>query len=140
MTERGLEALAKALGRGARLLASATVVVESGGDETQALRDLRRASQALRHAQELLQQSATNTGQSRGDGDRLAHEMRGVLSAIAGWAQLLRTKESDPATALRAGEIIERNAKALDGLLDQMTAKAPTGGGTRRESNSDRCA
>ncbi|MEG3840667.1 diguanylate cyclase [Microcoleus sp. herbarium14] len=52
----------------------------------------------------------------------VSHELRSPLSAILGWVQLARSRNSNEATTSRALEIIERNARLqnqqIDNLLD----------------------
>jgi PAS domain S-box-containing protein len=50
----------------------------------------------------------------------LSHELRTPLNAILGWARMLRTGKFDDATAGRAIETIERNAKAQAQLIEDL--------------------
>ena len=50
----------------------------------------------------------------------LSHELRTPLNAIIGWAHLLRTGTLDEATAGRALETIDRNAKAQNQLINDI--------------------
>jgi signal transduction histidine kinase len=50
----------------------------------------------------------------------LSHELRRPLSAILAWVSLVRSGKLDEATAARALETIERNAKAEERLIDDM--------------------
>ena len=50
----------------------------------------------------------------------LSHELRGPLNAILSWVYLLRAGKLDYATAARALETIERNAKAEGRLINDM--------------------
>ncbi|HZF11718.1 MAG TPA: response regulator [Thermoanaerobaculia bacterium] len=50
----------------------------------------------------------------------LSHELRTPLNAILGWAQMLRMTKLDEATASRAYETIERNAKAQAQLISDL--------------------
>ena len=50
----------------------------------------------------------------------LSHELRTPLNAIMGWAHLLRTGSLDEATAARATETIDRNAKAQNQLINDI--------------------
>ncbi len=50
----------------------------------------------------------------------LSHELRGPLNAILSWVYLLRSGKLDEATAARALETIERNAKAEGRLISDM--------------------
>ncbi|HUG52690.1 MAG TPA: response regulator [Vicinamibacteria bacterium] len=50
----------------------------------------------------------------------LSHELRTPLSAIVGWAHMLRTGGLDEATATRAIETIDRNAKVQNQLIEDI--------------------
>ncbi|MEH2125769.1 PAS domain S-box protein [Nostoc sp.] len=50
----------------------------------------------------------------------LSHELRTPLNAILGWTQLLRTRKFDQATTGRALETIERNARSLAQLIEDV--------------------
>jgi signal transduction histidine kinase len=50
----------------------------------------------------------------------LSHELRTPLNAILGWAQMLRMTRLDEATAGRAFETIERNARAQAQLISDL--------------------
>ncbi len=50
----------------------------------------------------------------------MSHELRTPLNAILGWITLLRTGRLDGATAERALETIERNARAQKNLIDDL--------------------
>ena len=50
----------------------------------------------------------------------LSHDLRTPLSAILGWARLLRSAQSDRETIDRALESIERNVRAQTRLLDDL--------------------
>jgi signal transduction histidine kinase len=50
----------------------------------------------------------------------LSHELRTPLNAILGWARLLSSGNLDPATSLRAVEIIERNTRLQAQLIDDL--------------------
>lgn len=50
----------------------------------------------------------------------LSHELRTPLNSILGWASLLRSRQSDPATTIRALETIERNARLQNQLIDDI--------------------
>jgi signal transduction histidine kinase len=50
----------------------------------------------------------------------LSHELRTPLNAMLGWAQLLRTGNLDAATAARALETIERNARSQAQLISDL--------------------
>ncbi|HEY9851829.1 MAG TPA: PAS domain S-box protein [Leptolyngbyaceae cyanobacterium] len=50
----------------------------------------------------------------------LSHELRTPLNAILGWATLLRSRKIDPATAERALETIERNARAQTQMVSDL--------------------
>ena len=50
----------------------------------------------------------------------LSHELRTPLSAIVGWAHMLRAGGLDPATAARAIETLDRNAKVQNQLIEDI--------------------
>ena len=50
----------------------------------------------------------------------VSHELRTPLNAILGWSTLLRTEKLEDAIAVRALEIIERNAKAQAQLIEDI--------------------
>ncbi|MBG1258647.1 PAS domain S-box protein [Nostoc commune] len=50
----------------------------------------------------------------------LSHELRTPLNPILGWAKLLRTRNFDEATRIRALETIERNAKLQTQLIGDL--------------------
>jgi signal transduction histidine kinase len=50
----------------------------------------------------------------------LSHELRTPLNSILGWAQMLRMTRLDEATASRAYETIERNARAQAQLISDL--------------------
>ena len=50
----------------------------------------------------------------------LSHELRTPLNAIVGWTALLRSGRLDAATAGRALETIERNARAQQQIIDDL--------------------
>ena len=50
----------------------------------------------------------------------LSHELRTPLNAIVGWSHMLRSGRLDPATAERAIETIDRNAKAQSQLISDI--------------------
>ncbi|WP_287128603.1 hybrid sensor histidine kinase/response regulator [Candidatus Cyanaurora vandensis] len=50
----------------------------------------------------------------------VAHELRNPLNIILGWTQILRRKTTDAATSQRALEIIERNAKTQNQIIEDL--------------------
>src|SRR5262249_7062352 len=50
----------------------------------------------------------------------ISHELRSPLTAILGWARLLRTGKLDETAAIRAIESIERNTKLQVQLIDDL--------------------
>jgi signal transduction histidine kinase/CheY-like chemotaxis protein len=50
----------------------------------------------------------------------VSHELRTPLHAVIGWAHMLRTGMLDAATAARAAEMIERNAKSQAQLVEDI--------------------
>ncbi len=59
----------------------------------------------------------------------ISHEIRSPLNAILGWAQTLRQGDVDPHATARATESIERNARALAQLVEDLldVSRAITG-------------
>ncbi|GAB4235356.1 MAG: hypothetical protein Kow00121_62900 [Elainellaceae cyanobacterium] len=50
----------------------------------------------------------------------VSHELRTPLNSILGWSQILRARKLDEATATRALETIERNARSQNQLIDDL--------------------
>ena len=50
----------------------------------------------------------------------VSHELRTPLNAILGWATIMRSRKIDEATAERAIEAIERNAKSQAQLIEEL--------------------
>ena len=50
----------------------------------------------------------------------LSHELRTPLNAMLGWTQLLKTRKFDEATTAQAIDTIDRNAKSLSKLLEDV--------------------
>ncbi|HEY9628869.1 MAG TPA: histidine kinase dimerization/phospho-acceptor domain-containing protein [Coleofasciculaceae cyanobacterium] len=50
----------------------------------------------------------------------LSHELRNPLNAMLGWAQMLRSRTLNEATATRALEVIERNARVQSQLVEDI--------------------
>jgi CheY-like chemotaxis protein/two-component sensor histidine kinase len=62
----------------------------------------------------------------------VSHELRTPLNAILGWAHLLGGEQIDPSRTLNALHIIERNAKALTRIIDDLLDSSRIIGGTMR--------
>src|SRR5207247_5092056 len=91
------------------------------------LRQLRDASTQLRQARDVAGRICPEAREaSAEDLTLLVHDMRAPLTAILGWAQLLRGHGSDEAVSLRAIETIERNGKILVGMLDEIGRTRPS--------------
>jgi signal transduction histidine kinase len=52
---------------------------------------------------------------------RLGHDLRAPLNAIAGWAHILRLDAAAGANAVRAADVFDRNVRALTGLIETYT-------------------
>jgi signal transduction histidine kinase/ActR/RegA family two-component response regulator len=50
----------------------------------------------------------------------VSHELRTPLNAILGWARLLRDASIDEVSVVRASEVIERNARAQQQLIEDL--------------------
>src|SRR5207237_4140055 len=50
----------------------------------------------------------------------VSHELRTPLTAMLGWITMLRAGNLDEATASRAVEVVERNAKAQAKLIEDL--------------------
>jgi hypothetical protein len=85
--------------------------------------DARAVLRLLRASRELLQATggAIETAGRHPDLPRWRHDLRMYVAAMAGWSVILGQRQEE-ATRLRATETIERNAKALSGLLAQPPA------------------
>lgn len=91
------------------LLISALIIVLSGARHSAQ----QRAEEALAEAESA----------NRAKDDFLAmvsHDLRTPLSAILGWTQMLRSKDCDEETTVRAVEVIERNAQAQKRLIGDL--------------------
>jgi signal transduction histidine kinase/ActR/RegA family two-component response regulator len=65
----------------------------------------------------------------------VSHELRTPLNAVLGWARLLAGGQLDPARTTAAVHIIERNAKALARIIDDLLdISRIIGGGVRIEA------
>ncbi|MBD1821127.1 response regulator [Cyanobacteria bacterium FACHB-DQ100] len=78
-----------------------------------------RAALALDHAR--LYQEAQEANRIKDEFLAIvSHELRTPLNALLGWAQMLRGRKLDEATAAKALETIERNAKLQSKLIDDI--------------------
>ncbi|MEO6777484.1 MAG: GAF domain-containing sensor histidine kinase [Kofleriaceae bacterium] len=62
----------------------------------------------------------------------ISHDLRGPLSAIAGWIEILRTEQLDPAKAAKALETIARNVRAESDLIEDLLEQSRIIGRTIR--------
>src|SRR5512132_3091116 len=62
----------------------------------------------------------------------VSHELRTPLNAVRGWARLLGDEKLDPAGARKAIHTIERNAKALTRIIDDLLDISRITGGNLR--------
>lgn len=62
----------------------------------------------------------------------VSHDLRTPLGAILGWTQMLRSKDCDEETTVRAVEVIERNAQAQRRLIDDLLDVSRIMNGTLR--------
>ena len=103
------------------LLISALIIVLSGARRSAQ----QRAEAALAEAERA----------NRAKDDFLAmvsHDLRTPLGAILGWTRMLRSKDCDEETTVRAVEVIERNAQAQRRLIDDLLDVSRIVNGTLR--------
>jgi CheY-like chemotaxis protein/nitrogen-specific signal transduction histidine kinase len=62
----------------------------------------------------------------------VSHELRTPLNAILGWARLLRVGQLDPPSTVAAIQTVERNAKALARVVDDLLDMSRIVGGSVR--------
>src|SRR5438874_2088935 len=60
----------------------------------------------------------------------VSHELRTPLNAILGWARLLRVGQLDASATTTAVETVERNAKALARIVDDLLDMSRIVGGS----------
>ena len=91
---------------------------------THALLRVSRAEQALKHALTMEQQARTDAEVANRLKDdflaTLSHELRTPINAIIGWVDLIKSMDMDEAGRERALAIIQRNAKAQAGLIEDL--------------------
>jgi signal transduction histidine kinase/ActR/RegA family two-component response regulator len=104
---------------------------ETRPDRQSALDQLRDANEQLVVTSMRAQDLADQADASRADAEAanrlkdeflavVSHELRTPLSAILGWARLLGGGQLDPARATHAIHTIERNAKGLARIIDDL--------------------
>jgi signal transduction histidine kinase len=116
----------------------------ASGTERQSLLDqLREANERLVvsavRAQELANQAETSRAEAAAANQRkdeamalVSHELRTPLNAILGWARLLRVGQLDPPSTIAAIRTVERNAKALARVVDDLLDMSGLVGGNVR--------
>jgi len=78
-----------------------------------------RASIAIEHAS--LYREATEASKLKDEFlATVSHEVRTPLTAILGWANILRTRQNDPAYVSKGLETIERNARVQAQLIEDL--------------------
>ena len=91
---------------------------------THALLRVSQAEQALKHALRMEQQARADAEAANRLKDdflaTLSHELRTPINAIIGWVDLIKSMEMDQAGRDRALAIIDRNAKAQAGLIEDL--------------------
>jgi hypothetical protein len=127
MEEPSPKALSALLNRISDRLGSAIDTLRNAdGQRERALRQLGHASTQLRQARDVAGRIGPEAREaSCGNLTLLVHDMRAPLTAILGWAQLLRAHGGDEAITLRAIETIERNGKMLVAMLDDISRTRP---------------
>src|ERR1700754_2580239 len=107
------------------------------------LRQLRDANEQLvvssMRAQDLADQADVSRAEAE-NANRLkdeflaivSHELRNPLNAVLGWSRLLIGGQVDPSRTLKAIETIERNAKSLARIIDDLLDVSRIVGGTIR--------
>jgi signal transduction histidine kinase/ActR/RegA family two-component response regulator len=120
---------------------------KSGGeippDRQTMLQQLRDANERLvvssMHAQDLADQADASRAEAE-TANRLkdeflaivSHELRSPLNAVLGWARLLSGGQLDASRSLKAIRTIERNAKALARIIDDLLDLSRIGAGNMR--------
>ncbi len=86
--------------------------------------ELRRSEERLRLALERAEQARTEAEEANRLKDQflavLSHELRSPLSAILGWAEILKTGRVDAAARERAVETIRRNARLQSRIISDV--------------------
>jgi len=102
-------------------------------EERVALRtsEIQASAVELRRSEERLRTALEHAERARAEAERanrlkdeflavLSHELRSPLSAILGWAQILRSGRADTATQAKAAETIQRNAQLQSRIISDI--------------------
>jgi two-component system, chemotaxis family, CheB/CheR fusion protein len=131
------------IGHKTMLLNARTMTSPEGGNILLAIEDIterKRLEAELNYTviQEQAARSAAEAANRAKDEflSMVSHELRNPLSAILGWAQLLRTQKFDAARTNHALETIEHSAKTQDRLIEDLLDVSAIASGKLRLNTS----